>query len=213
MKQVPFIVRSIPLFLFALVFLAAPPARAQGVSVYFGAGAATDSSSNQQIDTFGDGNLFPTPKMTGTFGLFGGDFMISHGLGVNAEYAFRFNQGGYAGLNYRPAFYDFNGIWRPLPIVRKISPEVLAGIGGANLKFYFNQQFCDTFAGCSTSNTLLESSNHFQVHLGAGVRIYVKGGIFVRPAVDVHWVNNFFQFGSGWVPQYTVSIGYTAGLH
>ena len=211
MKHVPFIVRSIPLFLFVLAFLAVPRAHAQGVSVYFGAGTATDSSSNKSVNTFGDGTLFPTPKMTGTFGLFGGDFMISHGLGVGAEYAFRFDQGPYAGLNYRPAFYDFNAIWRPIPIIRKITPEVQAGVGGANLKFYYNQRFCDLFSGCSTSNTLIESSNHVQVHLGGAVRLYVKGGIFVRPAVDVHWVNNFFQFGSAWVPQYTVSIGYTAG--
>jgi hypothetical protein len=31
--------------------------------------------------------------------------------------------------------------------------------------------------------------------------------------VDVHWVNNFFQFGSGWVPQYSVAVGYRFGEH
>jgi hypothetical protein len=110
--------RALSLFLFALPFLALcvpAPARAQGVSVYFGAGAATDSSSNKMVNTFGDGVLYPTPKMTGTFGLFGGNFMISHGFGVGGEYAFRFDQGPYAGLNYRPAFYDFQCGLGPRP--------------------------------------------------------------------------------------------------
>ena len=48
-------------------------------------------------------------------------------------------------------------------------------------------------------------------HLGAGVNIYVKGGIFVRPQVDVRYVRNFFQFGSNWVPAYSVAIGYAFG--
>jgi hypothetical protein len=40
-------------------------------------------------------------------------------------------------------------------------PEFQAGLGGVNLKFYYSQQYCDIFAGCSTSNSYLESSNHF----------------------------------------------------
>ncbi len=79
-------------------------------------------------------------------------------------------------------------------------PEFQAGLGAVNLRFYLNQNFCDSFGGCSNSNIFLESSNHFQLHLAGGVRFYVKGGIFVRPQIDGHWVNNFFQFGSNWVP-------------
>ena len=41
--------------------------------------------------------------------------------------------------------------------------------------------------------------------------MYVKGGLYLRPQVDVHWVNNFNEFGSDWVPEYTVAIGYTFG--
>ena len=47
-----------------------------GPDVFFGVGTATASSSGQSIDTFGDGNLYGTPKMTGAFGKVGADFMI-----------------------------------------------------------------------------------------------------------------------------------------
>ena len=42
-------------------------------------------------------------------------------------------------------------------------------------------------------------------------RLYATPHIFLRPAVDVHWVNNFFQFGSNWVPEYTMGVGYSFG--
>jgi hypothetical protein len=197
--------------LFILLFGGVKFARAQSGDVYFGLGTSIDKSSGQTIDTFGDGNLYSTPKMTGLFGSFGADFMFRPSLGIGGEFSSRFAQGSYAGLNYRSEFYDFNAIWLPILSSKKVVPELQAGIGGANLKFYYSQQFCDSFSGCSTSNTYLESSNHFQAHLGAAIRMYVKGGLFVRPQVDVHYVKNFFQFGSNWVPEYTVSFGYTFG--
>jgi hypothetical protein len=200
-----------PLFLVILLFGSAKVAKAQSGDVYFNIGTATAKSSNQSIDTFGDGNLYTTPAMGGVFGGFGADFMFRPTLGVGFEYNARFSQAGYAGLNYRPKFYDFNAVWKPISNSGKIVPEFQAGVGAASLSFYYNQQFCDAFAGCSTSNSYLESSHHFQTHLGAGVNIYVKGGIFVRPQIDVHYVRNFYQFGSNWVPEYSFGIGYTFG--
>jgi hypothetical protein len=131
----------------------------------------------------------------------GGDLMFMPHFGVGAESSFRMSQGAYAGLKYRPTFYDFNGIWQPFSGSKRIVPEFQAGLGGVNLKFYYSQQYCDIFAGCSTSNSYLESSNHFQLHLSAGVKFYVTHSFFIRPQVDAHWVNNFFQFGSSWVPE------------
>lgn len=96
---------------------------------------------------------------------------------------------------------------------KRIVPEFQAGLGGVNLKFYTNQQYCDAFAGCSSSNSYLESSNHLQVHLSAGVRLYLKDSLYIHPQADLHWVNNFFQFGSSWVPEYGVAVGYTFGRH
>ena len=82
-----------------------------------------------------------------------------------------------------------------------------------NIKFFYNQSYCDQFAGCSSSNQYIESSNHFQFHLEAGLRIYVTSHIFVRPQVDAHWVNNLYQFGSSWVPEYGASLGWSFSAH
>ncbi|MFL6451479.1 MAG: hypothetical protein ACJ746_27945 [Bryobacteraceae bacterium] len=57
----------------------------------------------------------------------------------------------------------------------------------------------------------MESSNHFQVHMAAGVRFYTTPHLFIRPQVDVRYVDNFFQFGSNWVPEYGASIGWRFG--
>jgi hypothetical protein len=185
-------------------------AEAQNASVYVGVGTATNSSSNQQIDTFGTGSPYTTPKMGGLFGDVGGNFMLDKHFGIGAEMNWRFSQAAYAGLNYRPLFYDFNGIWQPVKTSRFV-PEIQGGIGGVNLRYYYNSQYCDQFTGCSTSNSFLESSNHFQVHLGVAARMYVTPHVFVRPAVDAHWVNNFFQFGNNWVPEYSIGVGYSFG--
>lgn len=106
------IIRSI-LLLFVLLFVRVTLTSAQGFSTYFGAGAATDTSNNQVLDSAGDIG----PKMTGAFGVFGSDYMWKPQLGFGGEYSWRFSQGPYASLgqvNYRPAFFDFNVIYHPL---------------------------------------------------------------------------------------------------
>ncbi|HLH04085.1 MAG TPA: hypothetical protein VKX25_15070 [Bryobacteraceae bacterium] len=184
------------------------------LDVFFGVGTATAPSSNSLIDTFQDGNLFSTPKMAGTFGKVGGDILITPHFGINAETDFRFKQGAYAGLNYRPIFYDFNGVWLPFgDRLKRVVPELEGGLGGASIKFYYSSSYCDAFAGCSTSNQYIESSNHFQLHMAAGVRFYVTHHIFIRPQIDAHWVNNFYQFGSNWVPEYGASVGWSFVSH
>jgi hypothetical protein len=166
-------------------------------------------SAEQQVTNPFDGINYFGPKMTGLFGSFGVDFMLRPTLGVGFDYSTRFSQGSYVGLNYRPKLYDFNAIWMPISNSKKVAPRLEAGLGGATLSFYYPPQCISGFA-CSSS-TYLVSSNHFQTHLGVGLNVYVKGGLFVRPQVDVHYVNNFFQFGSNWVPAYGVSLGYTFG--
>ena len=79
------------------------------------------------------------------------------------------------------------------------------------MRFYYPQSNCNVFAGCYSNNTYLQSSNHFQLHAGAGVKLFVKGNLYVEPNVDIHYVHNFFQFGTNWVPQYGVNFGYRFG--
>jgi hypothetical protein len=181
-------------------------------NIYFGVGTATDSSSNQQIDTFGTGSPYTTPKLGGLFLDAGGGLMVTPHWGVGADLSWRTTQAAYAGLQYRPLFYDLNGIWQPIgQSAKRIVPEIQGGIGGVHLSYYYNSSYCDQFAGCSTSSEYLEGSSHFQVHMSAAVRLYATPHLFFRPAVDVHWVNNFFQFGSGWVPEYSLGVGYSFG--
>jgi hypothetical protein len=203
-------VRRFPL-IFAGVFALQFAAAQSGFDVHFGGGVATDSSNGQSINTFGDGNFYATPKLDNTFLNFGGGFMLTPHFGVGGEMSFQPGKSDYAGLQYRPIFYDFNAIWQPTQASKHIVPELQAGIGAVNLRFYDTQQGCNGFTGCSTSSSYLASSNHFQTHFGGGVRFYLTSHLYVQPQVDVHWVNDFFQFGSNWVPQYSASFGYHFG--
>lgn len=86
---------------------------AQSLSPYFGLGTATDSGCTSVPIPFSP--CEPLPTIGGMFGIFGADLMILKHLGVNGEYAFRFAQAPYlplVGVNFRPAFYDFNVVWR-----------------------------------------------------------------------------------------------------
>ncbi|MFL6451478.1 MAG: hypothetical protein ACJ746_27940 [Bryobacteraceae bacterium] len=105
------LLRSISPVLLAFCFGAG---LASAQSVYFGVGTTQLSSNGQTIDTFGTGNPLGTPSMTGAVGKVGGDFMITPHFGMGAETDFRFSQGAYAGLTYRPMFYDFNAIYTPI---------------------------------------------------------------------------------------------------
>lgn len=183
-----------------------------GFDVFFGAGTAMAPSSNQSIDTFGTGSPFTTPSMGGTFGKAGVDYFFKPQFGVSAETDFRFSQGAYAGLSYRPTFYDFNAVWKPTTgHFHHVAPIIQAGLGGMNMRFYQTGTSCDVLVGCSSSTSFLESSNHLQVHLSAGLRVYATRHLFLQPQVDAHYVNNLFQFGSNWVPEYGASVGWSFG--
>ena len=52
----------------------------------------------------------------------------------------------------------------------------------------------------------------YQSEYKGGVKLYVKGNIFIKPQFDIHYVTHLTdQFGRDWVPQYTVAVGYTFG--
>ena len=204
--------RTAPLLLLLLMG-SARHASAQSFSAFFGVGTAQDKASGQSFDFFngGAGPFFGAPKMTGAFGNFGAEFMITPHFGVNGDYTFRFSQGNYAGLGYRPTFFDFNGVYQPISGGSRIVPEFLAGLGAETTHFYVNQQFCTVV--CQNVTTPIQNSSHFQFHFGGGVKFYVKPNIFLRPQIDVRWVQEFSpsEFGRDWVPEYSVAIGYTFG--
>lgn len=217
------IARTAPI-VFLLVLSGVTLAKAQGLSAYFGAGIATDSVGT--TPGCAPGNLFddrtsacePGPTIGGAFGVFGADYMLNSHLGFNGEYAFRFAQAPYlptVGLNMRPEFYDFNVVWEPTAGAEKrIVPVFEGGIGGTRISLYFTQQCTITGINCTFSQPAGFNANHFQIHAAAGVKLYVKGNLFIKPQFDFHYVPNLtVQFGRSWVPQVTVAVGYTFGEH
>jgi len=165
--------------------------------------------SNGQIWDFGLGGE-PTPKMTGLFIRLGGEFMFKKHLGFGVDTSWRAAKGYYAGLNYRPTFYDFNVIWHPVTKSVRIVPVLQAGIGGAKFSLYLPPN-CNTLLGCSSSNSLIGAASHFQLHAAGGLRMYPKKNVFLEPRLDIRYVPNFEQFGRNLVPEYTLNLGYTFG--
>ena len=192
------------------LFLASQVSFAQSGNVYFGQGTAIDSSAGTQVDTFGTGNPFTTPRMGGSFSDIGTSVLFTKHFGVGADLSWRDTRGSYAGLLYRPIFYNFDGVWEPVS-TKHFEPEVHAGLGAMHIGYSYSQTQCDQFAGCSTFNKGVGTSTHFQAHAALAARFYVTDHVFVRPAVDAHYVNNLFQFGSNWVPEYSIGVGYSFG--
>jgi hypothetical protein len=209
-KVFKLIFRNISLGL-ALILATVTCAKAQSASASFALGTATDGSNNQSLDTYGDVG----PSLGGLFMTIAGDVMVKPTIGFGAEYSFHADQTNYAyqaGVNYRPDFYDFNAVLHPLgDKSARVVPEFQGGLGGVNMKFYETETGCAVAGVCSTLNEYIASSNHFQLHFAGGVRFFITHNLYIKPQIDVHWVNNFQEFNSGWVPEYTAAIGYSFG--
>ncbi len=192
-----------------LIFTAYGSAQSR-FDAYFGMGSLHSGSTNQSLDLLGTSTPSLTQPLSGVFGTFGGGLMLTPHFGVGAEVSLRFTQGDYtADVGYRPIFYDFNGIWTPTLHSRRIIPEFQGGFGGLNLRFYGGAQYCDPYSGnCSN---FAGSDNHLQLHASAGLRVYVKQHLFVRPQFDYHWVRNLNEFASDSVPGFSFAIGYSSG--
>jgi hypothetical protein len=175
---------------------------------YFGIGS-TQVGGTRFLDPT-TGNTIPTPHMSGTFGTIGGGVMLQPSYGFGAQVSFRFTQGDYAGLGYRPIFYDFNGIYTP-QINKIVVPEFQAGFGGVSIRFYDpTNPYVDYNTG--RVSTFAFSSNHFQLHAAAGLRFKVRSHIYIRPQLDYHWVTNLTdQFGSNSVFGYSLAAVFSSG--
>jgi hypothetical protein len=157
-----------------------------------------------------DPNCVNGPKLGGFFLGAGGAVMLTKRYGLGVEAAFQPGKSDYAGLQYRQTFYDVNGIFSPLNQKRLIV-ELQGGLGGAKTSFSFTQN-CTGVAVCSSQSQPVLNTNHFQIHAGLGVQIFVTDHIFIRPQFDLHYVPNFTdQFGTNVVPAATVWIGYSFG--
>jgi hypothetical protein len=163
-----------------------------------------------------------TQSLSGLMMGFRGNVMLWKHFGVGADVTFQPGKQDYvvfpssviaaggANLQSRTTFYDFDAIAQPLK-TKRASLELLGGIGGANLKFYATGTTSDAILGTQSFSQTYGSSNHFQVHAGAGVNLFLTDNIFVRPQFDLHYVPNLNQFGRNAVTEESIWVGYRFG--
>jgi len=151
---------------------------------------------------------FICPEKGGLYPNVGADVIFHKRVGLGFDAAWRGSEGNYGGegLPYRPILFDINGVYQPR-LSKKAGLDLMGGIGWQSTRFYSQNYTCSYF-----SCTNYVSSNHFLVDVGAGVRYYVWGHVFVRPEAHYyHVMNNTSDFTSGNIVRVGASIGYTIG--
>jgi Outer membrane protein beta-barrel domain len=198
--------RKISLFLTLVLLMAfASTARAQQFDAAFGFGTvkAPAASTNGTNDFPSlSGGLYPS---------FSGIVLLKHHIGFGGEVAWRGSQSTYGGAinnfgivqKYRPLFYDFNAVYGRTFPKQKIGADLMAGIGGEDLRFY------TPYTTCGITCTNYVSSNHFAGHFGADVRFYFWGHAFIRPEAHYYVIHNNQEFNNVNASRFAVSIGYS----
>jgi len=178
-------------------------ASAQQGDAYLGFGTITSSGSCSFSTGF-------CPEKGGLYPNIGADVIFHKRIGMAFDIAWRGGQGAYGGTGgqpYRPLLWDFNSIYQPR-LGKKVGLDIVGGIGWQSTRYYGYQNTvsCNYFYAC------YQSSNHFLVDLGAGVRYYFFGHAFIRPEVRYYWINNnTADFTGNNVVRIGGSIGYTIG--
>jgi len=213
--------------LLALFFFASVASAQFSVQAGVGAGYIWNKANGQGIlsadsptNPFGScapgaGNPFclATSGLDATLIRFDGDVMFTKHLGVGGQFDFQPYRKDYGPLQFRQSFYDFNGIWAPFSSKRAVF-RLEGGIGGSHTSFYYSQSGCIGTAVCNSSTSSIGSANHFDVHFGAGVMLFLSNHIYVKPQLDVHYVPGFTdQFNSNFAPSAMLTIGYGSGYH
>ena len=164
-----------------------------------------------------------TPALSGFMLGFGGDLMLWKKFGIGGEVALQPGKQTYVNLNgsaasqglnslsiqSRMTIFDINGIFQPIS-TKKVALKLEGGIGAANLKFY-EAGSSSSVLGSQNQSQFIQSANHFNVHGGVGVEIFVTDHVFIRPQFDIHYIPNLTQFGSNIVMSGMVWVGYSFG--
>ena len=176
-------------------------AQAQQIDLMFGGSTLFSSTPNSaSLTTVG-------AEKGGGYWAAGANVMFKHRFGLNVESAWRAKQGLNAfGQPYRPILVDVNGLFQP-HISEKIGLDLMGGVGFQSTRFYGLTQNspCSNYTVCYASDT------HFLVHIGGGLRYYVRGHLFLRPEAHYYYINNNFEFHSGNIVRLGASVGYTFG--
>jgi len=225
--------RYLPLLI--VLFCVIPFASAQSAfDLNMGFGFIHDKANANQVDqallpcaasSAADpyGPCVSTPALSGFTLGFGGDLMLWKKFGIGGEVALQPGKQNFVNLNgsaaasglntlaiqSRMTLYDFNGIFQPVN-TKKVALKIEGGVGGANLKFY-EAGSSSSVLGNQNSSQYIQSANHFNVHGGVGVEIFVTDHVFIRPQFDIHYIPNLTQFGSNLVLSGMVWVGYSFG--
>jgi hypothetical protein len=183
-------------------------ASAQQGDAMFGFGTVMSPGADSCGFNATTGNI-NCPETGGLYPNMGADVIFHKRVGLGFDVAWRGGQGNFAGTGepYRPILFDFNGVYQPR-IGKKTGLDLMGGVGWQTTRFYGYQptSSCVYFGACYSS------SNHFLVDVGAGIRYYIWGHVFIRPEGHYyHIVNNTDVFTSGNVIRVGASIGYTIG--
>jgi hypothetical protein len=199
-------VRVAILFTFACAALAAFSnfAQAQKIDIAFGvstplAPGANSCSGDCQINQSLTGGAYPG---------FSGDVLFWHNLGIGADVNWRASQGAgnyfnELGVNYRPVFYNFNVVYSP-KLASHIYLELVGGVGAMSTHLYQ----CNS-CGLTGGSSEVASSTHFDGDFGAGLKLYLMKGLFIRPEARVYLINNNTNFAGSYATRVGGSIGYT----
>jgi hypothetical protein len=210
-----------------LLFLASFANAQSAVDVNLGFGTFHDKAPGTGVDSITGASCTTgttcqqTPALSNLFMGFGGSLMLNKRYGFGGEVSLQpakqnfSTVSDYSGavypLQFRQIFYDFNGIYAPVN-EKKVIVRLEGGIGGASTRFSLTSSSCVGTAVCQNQTQPYATSNHFQVHVGAGVQFYFKEHFFIRPQFDLHYVPGFTdQFGSNVVPGAMIWIGYSLG--
>ncbi len=192
---------AIAIAFFTCTVLMAVSAHAQQVDVAFGVSNVLAPSSN-----YTSSSTVTQSIGGGAFPGFSADALIHHRFGIQGEIYWRGSQNTYEGYQpFRPIFFDVNGMWLP-KINRRVTGELLAGIGAETVRFYNNTYSCNYF-----SCTDYSSENKFIGHFGVGVRLYAWKNLFIRPEAAVYLIPSNDYFNSNYATRVGASIGYSFG--
>ncbi len=197
------------LLTFACVALAALSnfAQAQKIDVAFGVSTTLAPGAS-----FVDGAESAPSLAGGAFPGFSGDVLFWRNLGFGAEVFWRAGSascsesicGFESGISYRPVFYNFNAVYSP-KLMSHAYLELVGGLGALDTHY----SACNLSGASCGGSQLLASSNHFDVDLGGGIKIYVHRGFFVRPEARFYWINNNTDYSANHAARVGASIGYT----
>jgi len=158
-----------------------------------------------------DPNCDRNPGLRGLALGIGGDVLPWKHVGFGFNVNLMPSKDNYGPLQFRQTFYDFNGIYAPVN-EKRVVVKLLGGIGGAKTGFSYDETSCVGTAICQSSTTAIGSENHFQLHAGAGVELYITKSLFIRPEFNFRHITGFTdQFGKNNVLGGMVWLGFRAG--